>query len=107
MLFLSILSFDAANHEAILEKRALGPEKVPEGVKVLQELVDLSKHRVFGISEVSDPRAILQANMAWNDAGEVETVLVMETEEVLEFLDRMNHRGRHKRKMAQSVEFNP
>ena len=107
MLFLSILSFDAANREAILKRRALGGEKVPEGVHVLQELVDLSKNRVFRISEVTDPKAILEANMAWNELGEVETVLVMETEEVLESLDRMNHRTQRKKKLAQALEFIP
>jgi hypothetical protein len=107
MLFLSILSFDAVNREAILKRRALGREKVPEGVHVLQELVDLSKNRVFRISEVTDPKAILEANMAWNDLGEVETVLVMETEEVLESLDRMNQRAQRKKKLAKALEFIP
>jgi hypothetical protein len=107
MLFLSILSFDAVNREAILKRRTLGGEQVPKGVHVLQELVDLSKNRVFRISEVTDPKAILEANMAWNDLGEVETVLVMETEEVLESLDRMNQRAQRKKKLAKALEFIP
>ncbi|KPL17160.1 MAG: hypothetical protein AMJ92_12030 [candidate division Zixibacteria bacterium SM23_81] len=107
MLFLSILSFDAANRQAILKRRALGKEKVPQGVHVLQELVDLSKNRIFRISEVTDPQAILEANMAWNDLGEVETVVVMETEEVLESLDRMNQKTPRKKKLAETPEFIP
>lgn len=107
MLFLSILCFDAANREDILKRCALGREKLPKSVHVLQELVDLSKNRVFRISEVTDSKAILEANLAWNELGEVETVLVMDTEEVLESLDRMNQRESPNKKLANSLEFIP
>jgi uncharacterized protein with GYD domain len=105
MLFLSIFTFDAAHREALIKRRVLGGEKIPEGVQVLQEVVDLQKHRVFRISEVTDPKAILAANMAWNDLGTVETIPVMETEEMLEALDRMNEREHHRRKSTKPIEF--
>jgi hypothetical protein len=104
MLFLSILTFDAANRDTVLERRAVEGEKVPEGVQVLTEVVDLTKNRIFRISEVTDPKAILEANMAWSDLGDIETFPVMETEEVLETLDRMNERENHP-KNTNPIEF--
>jgi hypothetical protein len=105
MLFMSIFTFDAANREAIVKRRILGGEKVPEGVQVLKEVVDLQKNRVFRISEVTDPKAILAANMAWSDLGEIETIPVMETEEILEALHQMNEREHHRRKPMRPVPF--
>lgn len=105
MLFLSILTFDAANREAFLKRRARGEGKVPEGVQLLTEVVDVTKNRVFRISEVTDPKAILEANMAWSDLGEIETVPVMETEEMLEALDRLNEREHLGEEHANPIEF--
>jgi len=105
MLFLSIFTFDAANRKAIIKRRALGGEKVPEGVQVLMEVVDLTKNRVFRISEVTDPKAILAANMAWSDLGKIETIPVMETEEVLETLYRINEKEHRGEKHTNPLEF--
>jgi hypothetical protein len=105
MLFLSIFTFDAANREAIIKRRVLGGEKVPEGVQVLKEVVDLQRNRVFRISEVTDPKAILAANMAWNDLGKIETIPVMETEEMLEALHQMNEREHHRERSTKPIEF--
>lgn len=104
MLFLSIFTFGAENREAILQRRATG-ERVPEGVQVLTEVVDLTKNRVFRISEVTDPKAILAANMAWSDLAKIETVPVMETEEVLETLDRMKERKHNSKGLNRPLEF--
>jgi hypothetical protein len=105
MLFLSIFTFGAENRQAIIRRRILGGENVPEGVQVLQEVVDLQKNRVFRISEVTDPRAILAANMAWSDLGEIETIPVMETEDILEALHRMNERQHHRQRPMRPVPF--
>lgn len=105
MLFLSILTFDAANRESIIEKLASGEEKTPAGVQVHMELVDLAKNRVFRITEVTDPKAILAANMDWYGQGEIETNLVMDSEELLEALDRINQRRRAK--LSPEVAFVP
>lgn len=104
MLFLSIFTFGAENRKAIFQRRAMG-EKVPEGVQVLMEVVDLTKNRVFRISEVTDPKAILAANMAWSDLAKIETVPVMPTEEVLEALDRMNETNRNRDSLDRPAEF--
>ncbi len=105
MLFMSIFTFDAINRERIVKRRVLGGEKIPEGVQVLQEVVDLQQNRVFRITEVTDPKAILAANMAWNDLGDIETIPVMETEEVLEALHRISQKERHRERPVRSVAF--
>ena len=105
MLFLSIFTFDAVNRGDIIKRRALDGEKTPEGVQVIMEVVDLAKNRVFRISEVTDPRAILAANMAWSDLGKIETFPVMETAEVLETMRRMNEKERCREKNVRPLEF--
>jgi len=107
MLFLSILTFDAANRESIIEKLARGREETPEGVQVRMELVDLARNRVFRITEVTDPKAILAANMDWYDQGDIETNLVMDSEDLLEALDRINLRKQRREMFEPEVAFVP
>ena len=104
MLFMSIFTFGAANREAIIRRHALGENKVPERVQVHVEVVDLSKNRVFRIFEATDPKAILESNLTWSDLGEIETVPVMETEEVLEALDRFQSGTQFSEELADSLE---
>jgi hypothetical protein len=104
MLFMSIFTFDAANREAIINKRSLGEERIPEGVQVRMEVVDLSNNRVFRIFEVTDPKAILEANLAWSDLARIESFPVMETEELLEALDRLNQKAVSEETLNRSLE---
>ena len=104
MLFLTILTFEGADRETVIKRCAPGGAKVPEGVQVLMEVVDLSKNRVFRIAELTDSKAILAANMAWSDLGKIETIPVMETQEVLETLHRMNKKEHHRKKSRNPPE---
>lgn len=104
MLFMSIVTFDAANREAIVKEHALGDTMFPEGVQMRMEVVDLSKNRVYRIFEVTDPKAILEANLAWSDLARIETFPVMETEEVLETLDRIRNRAAGTDELESSLE---
>jgi len=82
MLFLSVFTFDAENRDAVIKRCTLGGKIGYEGVQVLMEQVDLSKQRVFRVTEVANSKAIWKANRAWSDLGKIENVLVMETEGV-------------------------
>ena len=104
MLFMSIITFDAANREAIVKQHALGEDILPEGVQMRVEVVDLSKNRVYRIFEVTDPKAILEANLAWNDLARIETFPVMETEEVLDTLDRIRRKAGGMIELESSLE---
>ncbi len=90
VLFMSLFTFDAAKRKAIIKRLALEGSRISSGVQVRMEVVDLSKNRAFRIFEVTDPKAILEYNLSWNGMAVVETVPVMETEDVLEVLDRIN-----------------
>jgi len=104
VLLMSIFTFDAANREAIIKRHALGQKMIPEGVQVRMEVVDLSKNRIFRIFEVTDSKAILGANLAWSDIAEIESFPVMETEEVLETLERTESRVQNREVMDHSLE---
>lgn len=104
MLFLTIFTFDAANREAIVKRRALEKDTIPRGVQVHMEVVDLSKNRVFRIFEVTDPKAILESNMAWSDLAEVETIPVMEIYEMMEVIERIERREQLGKELSDSLE---
>jgi len=89
MLYLCIFTFDSSKREAVLKRRALGGEKVPKGLRVLMELVDLTQNRAFRLCEADDPADIMMANEAWGDLGRIETIPVVESDEILKKLSRM------------------
>jgi hypothetical protein len=89
MLYLSVFTFDSAKRKAILKRRAQGGEKTPESVKVLMEVVDLTKNRAFRLSEAQDIKDIEAANEAWSDLGRIETIPVVESDDILKKLIKM------------------
>jgi hypothetical protein len=91
MLYLCVFTFDSSKRRALIKRRALGGDKVPESVKVLMEVVDLTKNRAFRLSEAPDLEAIEEANSAWKDLGHIETIPVVESEEILKKLIRLKH----------------
>lgn len=92
MLFLSILTFDAAHRECIIKRHAHGEGKKPKGIQVHMELVDLSKNRIFRICEVTDAKAVLIFNEIWSDLGKIETVPVIESGDLLKIFDQKNQK---------------
>ena len=68
MLFLSILTFDAANREYIIE-RHVREDRNSRSIQVHMELVDLSKNRIFRICEATDPKAVVMFHEIWSDLG--------------------------------------
>jgi len=104
MLFMSIITFDAANRETVMKQHTRGESILPGNVQMRMEVIDLSKNRVYRIFEVTDPKAILEANLAWNDLARIETFPVMETEEVLDTLDRIKHKVGGSAELESSLE---
>jgi len=89
MLFLCVFTFDASKRKAVIERRAQHGESVPEGVKVLMEVADLTKNRVFRLAEAENLENIEAANGAWSDLCCIETIPVQTSEEMLHRLVRM------------------
>jgi len=89
MLFLCVFTFDADKRKAIIRRRAQHGERVPEGVRVLMEVADLTKNRIFRLAEADKNEAIEEANGAWSDLCCIETIPVQTSEEMLHRLVQM------------------
>jgi len=83
MLFMTIYTYDPKDREAVIKRRAEKGMMAPPGMKVVGEWSSLSGGRIFRLVEVDDPRVMLGATAAWADLGKIETIPVMETEEVM------------------------
>ena len=70
-----------------VEKRA-AEWKCPEGIKEHGYWIDLTGNRLFFLYEVDDPKVILAANEIWTDIAEVDSVPVMEMEEVMKLISQ-------------------
>ena len=86
MMFMTIYTYEPANREAIIKRRAEKGQLVQAGAKVVGEWSSLVGHRVFRLVEVEDPRAMLAATAAWADLGKIDAFPVMPTEEVIKLL---------------------
>ena len=54
-----------------------------EGVKVIGEWTDLGGGRGFLLTEAEDPKVLMAGTLAWSDLMEIESVPVIQTEEVM------------------------
>jgi hypothetical protein len=92
MLYLCIFTFDTARRKAVLKRRASGGEKIPDGVRILMEVMDLTQNRVFRLCQAPDMATIESANAAWRDLGHIETVPVVESEQIVQKLMEMEQK---------------
>ena len=88
MLFMSVYTYEPAQRDEVIKRRAEKGAMAPPGMKIIGEWSDVTGGRVFRLVEVGDPRVMLGASAAWADLGKVESVPVMETEEVMKLLPR-------------------
>lgn len=84
MMFMDIWTWKPEKRDEA-EKRGMEWE-CPEGMKELGSWVDLTGNRTFFLYEVDDPKVILAANEYMTDIAEVDSVPVMEMEEVMKLL---------------------
>ncbi len=86
MLFMTIYTYEPEKREAVLKRRVEKGTMAPPGMKIVGEWSDITGGRVFRLVEVDDPRVMLGASAAWADLGKIESVPVMETEEVMKLV---------------------
>ncbi len=86
MLFMSIYTYEPEKREAVIKRRAEKGAISPPGMKIVGEWSDITGGRVFRLVEVDDPRVMLGASAAWADLGKIESVPVMQTEEVMKLV---------------------
>ena len=84
MLFMCVFTWEPDKMDEVV-KRGM-TEKIPEGMKIIGEWVDLGSNRNFRLFEATDPKVILSAGFPWNNLGNSEVVPVMETEEAKKLL---------------------
>ena len=83
MLVMTVFMWDPAVRDDVLGRRMEKGAMAPAGMKILGEWVDVSGGRVFRLSEVKDAKTMMSAALAWTDLGVVDSVPVLETEEVM------------------------
>ncbi len=86
MLFMTVYTYEPEKREAVIKRRAEKGAIAPPGMKIVGEWSDITGGRVFRLVEVDDPRVMLGASAAWADLGKIESVPVMETEEVMKLI---------------------
>ncbi len=86
MLFMTIYTYEPEKREAVIKRRAEKGAMAPQGMKIVGEWSDITGGRVFRLVEVDDPRVMLGASAAWADLGKIESVPVMQTEEVMKLV---------------------
>ena len=86
MLFMTIYTYEPEKREAVIKRRAEKGAMAPPGMKIVGEWSDITGGRVFKLVEVDDPRVMLGASAAWADLGKIESVPVMQTEEVMKLV---------------------
>ena len=91
MLYMVILTWDPDKRDEVLKRvRTLGFEH--EGEKVIGIWADIHGGRAFQLVETPpdlDPRIMLKNNFAWNDLIKIESVAVMEAEEMVKLFASM------------------
>ena len=86
MLFMDTWTWKPENRDKV-EKRAT-EWKCPEGMKEHGHWIDLTGNRAFYLYEVDDPAVLLAANEFWTDIAEVDSVPVMEMDEVQKLMSQ-------------------
>jgi len=83
MLFMSIYTFEPAKRNEIIKRRMERGTALREGVKVIGEWTDLGGGRGFLLIEAEDPKVLMAGTLAWSDLMEIQSVPVIQTEEVM------------------------
>ena len=91
MLHLCIVTWAPEKRDEVL-KRSQEKGFQHEGIKVIGTWIDIDGWRAYQLTDVPDdinPKLRLKANFAWNDIVRIETVRVMEAEELVKITASM------------------
>jgi len=83
MLFMAIVTWKPEHKiEIVKRSQEKGPMR-PEGIKIINEWVDVSGGKSFALFEANNSNDILSWVTVWSDIMEFEILPVMELEEVM------------------------
>ena len=89
MLYMNILTWEPGKRDEVL-KRVQTKGLAHEGIKVIGTWADMDGGRAFQLSEApADPKIALKANFSWNDILKIESVPVLEAEQLVKLLSSM------------------
>ena len=83
MLFMSIYTWEPGQRNELVKRRLEIGLTISKETKVIGEWTDLGGHRGFLLFETGDPKGMIEATMRWSDLMKIETVPVIQTEEVM------------------------
>ncbi len=84
MLFMAIWTWKPEKRDEV--KKRWSEYKYSEKFKLIGEWLDITGNRFFVLYEVDDPMTMLEANDLWLDIALVDTVPVMEANEVAKIM---------------------
>jgi hypothetical protein len=87
MLIMDIITWEPDKAEAVIKRRV--EEKIPDGIKVIGEWVDVGGGRAFRLVEITDSKLLFAMTSVWGGLGKKELVPVMDSEEMLKLLPPM------------------
>jgi hypothetical protein len=86
MLIMDIITWEPAKSEEVLKHKL--EEKIPQGIKVIGEWLDMGGCRAYRLVEVADPRLLFAMTSYWGSVGKKELVPVMGAEEAEKLMTR-------------------
>ena len=86
MLIMDIITWEPDKAEAAMKHRV--EEKIPEGIKLLGEWIDMAGGQAFRLVEVPDPKLLLAMTSFYFGLGKKELVPVMALEDAMKLMQR-------------------
>jgi hypothetical protein len=86
MLIMDIITWEPAKSEEVLKHKI--EEKIPQGIKVIGEWLDMGGCRAYRLVEVTDPKLLFAMTSFWSGLGKKELVPVMGAEEAMTLMPR-------------------
>ena len=86
MLYMNIITWEPPQRDAVLKRFATLGVKLPAGWKMMGMWGEVTGGRVFELvdtSDTRDPKLSVQINHEWSDLCKIESVGVMNPEEML------------------------
>ncbi len=84
MLIMDIITWEPEKTETVIKRRV--EEKIPTGVKVIGEWIDIGGGRAYRLVDVDDPRVLFAMTSAWVGIGKKELVPVMGAEDMMKLM---------------------
>jgi hypothetical protein len=83
MLFMTIVTYEPEKRDEVIKRRIEAGAAAPKGIKRVGAWSAISGGRIFQLVELEDPKAGLEAVLAWSDLCKIEIIPVLDSEEAV------------------------